>query len=345
MKSIAWRDNSLIIIDQTELPNRLRYRRLNTGNQVISAIRKLMVRGAPLIGVAAAYGVVLEARRLKNRPRLRVRLLAAIDSLGSARPTAVNLGWALERQKKIVRDPAIDERLLADTLLREAAGIEYEETEACAAIGRFGAGIIRDGDRVMTYCNTGRLATPGIGTALGIFYTARSQGKKITVYACETRPLLQGARLTAFELLRSRIPVTVIADNMVASIMPGIDKVFVGADRIARNGDTANKIGTRTVAVVAFHYNTPFFVAAPASTFDPTQKTGSGIPIEYRDRSELARIGDIPVTPERTRMHNPAFDVTPAALITAFITDRGLLRPDYAKSIGRLIKFHAPRRR
>jgi methylthioribose-1-phosphate isomerase len=339
MKSIEWHKNSLAIIDQTRLPKRLHYQKLKNGADVVTAIKKLKVRGAPLIGVAAAYGVALEARRLRTAPRLRAQLYKTIDNLLSARPTAVNLGWALARLKKLIDDPAVDTNQLPAVLAREASKIEKEETDACDAIGRFGAELINDGDRIMTYCNAGRLATPGIGTALGILYTAQAQGKKISVYACETRPLLQGGRLTAFELKASKIPVTVIADNMVAAVMHEVDKVIVGADRIAGNGDTANKIGTLTVAITAFHYHVPFYVAAPVSSIDPTKKTGNDIPIEYRDRSEIATFGTVPLVPAGVKIFNPAFDVTPASLISAIVTDRGVARPPGEEAINRLLKI------
>lgn len=339
MKSIQWLKKSLRIIDQTRLPGRLQYLDCKSSQDVYNAILTLQVRGAPLIGVAATYGVALEAGRRKNRARLRTHLNTAIEKLAHARPTAVNLGWALARIKKLVDDPSIKEDLLPGLIAREAAKIEQEETEACRAIGRFGAQLINDGDRILTYCNAGKLATPGIGTALGILYTAQAEGKKITVFVCETRPLLQGARLTAFELKTAKIPVMLIADNMVAAVLPEINKVVVGADRIARNGDTANKIGTRTLAITARYFKVPIYVAAPVSTFDPTKRTGIDIPIEYRACSELSCIGNKQIAPNGITIFNPAFDITPASLITAIVTDRGVVKPPFRDSIRRLLKL------
>jgi len=339
IKSIRWLKKSLRIIDQTKLPGRLRYLELKNSDDVYHAITTLQVRGAPLLGVAAAYGVALEARRRKNSRRLRVYLTATVEKLARARPTAVNLGWALARIERLLLDPSIEQSLLPGLIAEEAAKIEQEEIDACQAIGRFGAPLVNDGNRILTYCNAGKLATPGIGTALGILYTARAQGKKVTVLVCETRPLLQGARLTAFELKKTKIPVTVITDNMIGTVMHEVDLVVIGADRIARNGDTANKIGTLTLAITASHFRVPFYVAAPVSTFDRTKKTGFDIPIEYRAASEITRIGTNQIVPTGIKTYNPAFDITPASLITAIITDQGVIKPPFEDSINRLLKF------
>ncbi len=338
MKTIRWLKKSLRIIDQTRLPGRLHYLDLKSSQDVYFAITTLQVRGAPLIGVAAAYGVALEAERRKNGARLRTHLYTTIEKLADARPTAVNLGWSLARIKKLLDDHSLKASLLPGLITEEATKIEREETEACRAIGRFGAQLINDGDRILTYCNAGKLATPGIGTALGILYTAQARGKKVTVFVPETRPLLQGARLTAFELKAAKIPVMLIADNMVAAVLPEINKVIVGADRIARNGDTANKIGTRTLAITASYFKVPFYVAAPISTFDQTKRTGINIPIEYRSSSELICIGNKQIAPSGIKIFNPAFDITPASLITAIVTDQGVIKPPFEDSISRLLK-------
>jgi len=318
-KSIDWDGRYLKILDQTKLPNSKRYIKLITLEDIYRAIKELKIRGAPLIGVTAAYGLASLSFNME-----RDQLKRALKRIESARPTAVNLSWALRRMEMIIEKNPED---LPYLLVEEAERIEKEEEESCRRIGKFGAELIRDGARVLTYCNTGRLATPGIGTALGIVYTAKEEGKRIEVYVCETRPLLQGARLTAFELKEEGIPFTLITDNMIATVMNKIDVVLVGADRIARNYDVANKIGTHTIAIVAKHFGVPFYVAAPLSTFDFSKETGSQIEIEYRDSREVREVYGTKISPEGIDVLNPAFDITPKELITGIITEEGIIRP------------------
>ncbi len=322
------RKNEIIILDQKRLPEKEVYIRLRTVQQVYKAIKDMHLRGAPLIGVAAGYGVVMAARLLKDP----ARILEAAEYIGSARPTAVNLTWAIERlKKKIDHRPGLYNRLL-----KEARKIEEEDKNACLRMGRFGAKLIKDRAHIMVHCNAGALATSGIGTALGVLYTAHQLGKRFVVYSCETRPLLQGARLTSWELTRNGIETYTICDNMAATFMPETDLVLVGADRIASNGDTANKIGTRGLAIIARYYKIPFYVAAPLSTFDFRIKTGREIPIENRPDDEIRKFNRRCIVAEKARIHNPAFDVTPARLITGIITEKGIIRPPYKNRIIRL---------
>ena len=322
------RKNEIIILDQKRLPEKEVYIRLRTVQQVYKAIKDMHLRGAPLIGVAAGYGVVMAARLLKDP----ARILSAAEYIGSARPTAVNLTWAIERlKKKIDHRPGLYNRLL-----KEARKIEEEDKNACLRMGRFGAKLIKDRAHIMVHCNAGALATSGIGTALGVLYTAHQMGKRFVVYSCETRPLLQGARLTSWELTRNGIETYTICDNMAATFMPETDLVLVGADRIASNGDTANKIGTRGLAIIARYYKIPFYVAAPLSTFDFRIKTGREIPIENRPDDEIRKFNRRCIVAEKAGIHNPAFDVTPARLITGIITERGIIRPPYKNRIIRL---------
>ncbi len=323
--------NEIIVLDQTRLPGRVSYVALRTPGDVFRAIRKLMVRGAPLIGVAAAYGVVLAAKKEKSK-----EIMKAADLIRSARPTAVNLSWAIERMKAATRTSPGTGRngnKVFDTLLREARNIEHEDKAACRRIGSFGARLIKDGMKVMVHCNAGALATSGIGTALGVLYMAHRQRKRFSVYACETRPLLQGARLTTWELNRDGIETYCICDNMAAAFMPEINCVLVGADRVAANGDTANKIGTRGLAIIADYHHVPVYVVAPASSFDLRTARGRDIPIEQRPDEEITTINNIRITAAGTHICNPAFDITPASLISAFVSDRGLIIPPYKKNI------------
>jgi methylthioribose-1-phosphate isomerase len=325
--------NEIVILDQTRLPGSVSYVTLSTPGDVLRAIRKLMVRGAPLIGVAAAYGVALAARKGKFK-----EILQAADLIRSARPTAVNLSWAIDRMKAAARASRYRGKTgeaVSAVLLREARSIESEDRAACRRLGRFGARLIRNGMKVMVHCNAGALATSGIGTALGVLYTARGQRKRFSVYACETRPLLQGARLTAWELNRAGIETFCICDNMAAAFMPEIGCVLVGADRVAANGDTANKIGTRGIAIIAKYHGVPVYVVAPASSFDLRTARGRDIPIEQRPGEEVATFNGIRITAAGARICNPAFDITPASLITAFVSDRGLISPPYGKNIAR----------
>jgi methylthioribose-1-phosphate isomerase len=318
----------LVVLDQTRLPEEKVYVDLNSIEDVYHAITCMQVRGAPLIGVVAAYGVVLAAVRGD-----RDAIINAADYIKSARPTAVNLAWAIERMKQRL-GTAQD---LYNDLLDEAQKIASEDQKACERIGSVGADLIHDNMRIMVHCNAGALATCGIGTALGVLYTAHMQGKKMSVYSCETRPLLQGARLTSWELTTHSIETYTICDDMAATYMPDMHLVLVGADRIARNGDTANKIGTRGLAIIADYYRVPFYVAAPTSTFDVRTASGADIPIEVRCDDEVRMFNQKKIVAEKAKICNPAFDVTPAALITGIITEKGIIRPPYEENIIKLI--------
>ena len=325
---IAWGANRRVrILDQTLLPEREEYRDLAAIAEVAEAIRALRVRGAPLIGIAAAMGVAMEASTHPGADLALVR--DACRFLGAARPTAVNLRWAVDRmERRAVRAAAAGDNL-ADALVAEADAIHEEDRAMCARIGELGAELLSDGATVCTICNAGILATGGIGTALAPVYVAQKAGRRPRVIVPETRPLLQGSRLTAWELSRSGVSCTVIADGMLASRLRKGDVhcAIVGADRIAANGDVANKIGTYSLALVARAHDVPFYVAAPSSTVDLATPDGSRIPIEERARDELARVGDRMLAPDGVPVWNPAFDVTPAELITGIITDRGVFAP------------------
>jgi methylthioribose-1-phosphate isomerase len=331
------------LLDQTLLPTEVRYRDCHTVEEVWEAIRSLRVRGAPAIGVAAGMGFVLAAQDALHGPRAAfdARLDEAARYLGTSRPTAVNLFWALDRMtcrwKMFPAD--MPPPPLTRMLLREAIAIEEEDRQMCRAIGRVGAELIGAGQGVLTHCNAGGLATADYGTALAVLFTAAEQGKAIHVYADETRPLMQGSRLTAWELMQRDIDVTLICDNMAAQVMREgkVQLVIVGADRIAANGDTANKIGTYGVALLAKAHGIPFYVAAPSSTFDLSLATGDTIPIEQRDPHEITHGLGKQVAPDGVKVYNPAFDVTPAALIAGIITERGLIQPVDAGNIRRVL--------
>jgi methylthioribose-1-phosphate isomerase len=326
----------LILLDQTELPVRELELRCTSVSQVWEAIKRLAVRGAPAIGVAAAYGVVLGARAASDGISIAAAACQAADYLATSRPTAVNLFWALERMRSATAGlPAAPEAAVT-RLLAEAQAIHDEDRQMCHAIGAHGAALVPDTAGVLTHCNAGGLATAELGTALAVIVKAHQAGKRLAVYADETRPLLQGARLTAWELMRCGIDTTLICDNMAAQVMKEgrIDLVVVGADRIAANGDAANKIGTYGVALLAKAHGIPFYVAAPSSTFDLTLPSGEAIPIEQRDGAELvAGYYRAPMAPAGCKTYNPAFDVTPHALITALITEVGVLYPPFHDSI------------
>lgn len=331
--SIEWFgdiDGCVRLIDQTRLPGELVYLDCRDVETVWEAIRSLRVRGAPAIGIAAAMGVVVGARtHLKeDSEAFAGRLADVIAYLRTSRPTAVNLFWALDRVAGCVRiDVSPNENL--SRLLLEAKAIRDEDAAMCRAMGRIGATLIADGDGILTHCNAGGLATAEYGTALAVMFTAAEEGKRIHVYADETRPLLQGARLTAWELLQRGVPTTLICDNMAGQVMREgkIQKVFVGADRIAANGDAANKIGTYSVAVLAKYHKIPFYVVAPSSTFDLSLKTGAGIPIEERDPREITHGFGKQTAPAGVAAYNPAFDVTPADLIAGIVTEKGIIAP------------------
>ncbi|MBI2805394.1 MAG: S-methyl-5-thioribose-1-phosphate isomerase [Planctomycetes bacterium] len=317
------------LIDQTLLPTRLEYRECTSVEDIWEAIRSLRVRGAPAIGVAAAMGVVVGVQAHADAATFAARLKEVVDFLRTSRPTAVNLFWALERMEKAALAVRANLENVKRRLLQEALAIEAEDRRMCQAIGQVGAGLIKAGQGILTHCNAGSLATAGTGTALAVIYAAAEDGKIIHVFADETRPLLQGARLTAWELQQAGIDVTVICDSMAAQVMRDgkVQLVIVGADRIAANGDTANKIGTYGVALLARAHNIPFYVAAPSSTFDLALASGAEIPIEQRDPREVSEVLGQAVAPEGVRVYNPAFDVTPAELISGIITESGLIRP------------------
>jgi len=314
IETIKWEDDKLKILDQTELPTKLVYLECSSPEDVAEAIKVLRVRGAPAIGVAAAYGVVLGAERIDETIKL----------LASTRPTAVNLFWALQRMKRCAKDYQGME--LKKALLKEAMLIHEDDKKKCRQIGEYGASLIKDGDTILTHCNAGALATGGIGTALSPIYIAKEQGKKIKVFADETRPLLQGARLTTWELKQAGIEVTLICDNMAAMVMKQgkIDLVIVGADRIVKNGDVANKIGTYGVAILAKEHHLPFYVAAPTSTLDFSLDDGWQIPIEEREAEEITSGFGKRTAPEGINVYSPAFDITPNKFITAIITENGI---------------------
>jgi len=334
MKTIEWKNNKIRIIDQTKLPIRLVYLDIDNTRSLWWAIKKLKIRGAPAIGIAAAQGVALAAHKSRacSYGQFFRELEKTIQYLKNSRPTAVNLFWALDRMKKVLKDNA-DKSIasLKKILLSEASKVMREDQEICRRMARFGASLVKTKDSLLTHCNAGALATADYGTALGVFYEAKKQGKKIKVYADETRPLLQGARLTMWELMQHKIDATLICDNMVAHLMHQgkIDKVFVGADRIARNGDAANKIGTYGVALLAKIHKVPFYVVAPSSTFDLSLKSGKQIPIEQRSAQEVREVFGKQTAPGNAKVYNPAFDVTPNELISAIITERGIFRKPY----------------
>jgi methylthioribose-1-phosphate isomerase len=345
-RTIAWvggPDGFVRLIDQTLLPTRLEYRDCRTVEEVWEAIRSLRVRGAPAIGIAAAMGVVLGVQRLSDRTRGAYwRKLQDVSAyLRSSRPTAVNLFWALDRMERRVRGRTeeLPHEELTRQLLEEALAIEEEDRQMCRAIGLAGAALIGDGKGVLTHCNAGGLATADYGTALAVIFAAAEQGRRFQVFVDETRPLLQGARLTAWELLEHGVDATLICDSMAAQVMKErrIDLVVVGADRIAANGDTANKIGTYGVALLARAHGIPFYVAAPSSTFDLSLAAGDAIPIEQRAPQEVTHGFGKQTAPDGVKVYNPAFDVTPAELIAGIITEKGLIRPVTAETIRRTL--------
>ncbi|MEZ6062638.1 MAG: S-methyl-5-thioribose-1-phosphate isomerase [Planctomycetaceae bacterium] len=332
-ETLRWQggsNGSLWMIDQTLLPTEFREIECRCVEDVRDAIKVLKVRGAPAIGVAAAYGVVIgtQTHRSAGRGDFNARLKQVTDDLASSRPTAVNLFWALDRMNRFAADRSqLASEQIHAALLTEAQTIDAEDKQMCCDIGRHGSQLMPSSGGILTHCNAGALATAGDGTALSVIFAAAAAGNKIHVYADETRPLLQGARLTAWELKQRNIPITVICDNMAAQVMKEgrIQAVVTGADRIAASGDAANKIGTYGVAVLAKAHGIPFYVAAPSSTFDLTLETGDTIPIEQRDRSEIASGFGRVTVPDGVDVYNPAFDVTPAKLITAIITERGVI--------------------
>jgi len=341
--TVDWLEEGVSMLDQRLLPDRETYNLYDDYQGVAEAIRTMVIRGAPAIGVAAAMGVALAAEMVpaSDFDEFSQNMEPAFKMLASTRPTAVNLFWALDRMKRRF-EGLKDEEIgaIREALVAEALAIQSEDVETNRRIGKFGASLIDDGDTVLTHCNAGALATAGYGTALGVIRAAVEAGKKVDVIADETRPFLQGARLTAWELSKDGIPVTVITDNMAGSLMAKgmVQKAVVGADRIAANGDVANKIGTYSVAVLASHHNVPFYVAAPLSTIDVTLSDGTGIPIEERSPDEVTHIGGRRIVPEGVPVKNPSFDVTPNELVTAIITEKGIAKPPYTESLTKLFE-------
>jgi methylthioribose-1-phosphate isomerase len=333
---IRWEDGRLLLLDQTRLPVEETWLACDEPEQVAAAIRRLAVRGAPAIGVAAAYGLVLGARAARGAERLRSRFAEVAELLGGTRPTAVNLRWALERGREVFeRAAASGPEAAARELLAWAHALHAEDVRVNRRIGENGATLFAAGARVLTHCNAGALATAGYGTAIGVIQSAWEGGKVGMVWVDETRPLLQGARLTAWELKKLGIPFRLVTDSSAGTLMAQglVDRIVVGADRIAANGDTANKIGTYPVAVLAHRHNVPFYVAAPLSTIDRSTPDGAAIPIEERQAHEVTEVFGTRIAPEETQALNFAFDVTPAELIAAIVTEAGVLKPPYGESI------------
>jgi methylthioribose-1-phosphate isomerase len=344
--TVRWSTEGVLLLDQRRLPGEETYLTLTTVEEVAQAIESLAVRGAPAIGCTAAMGVArcVVTSSARDLSDLKGDLQAAMERLARTRPTAANLFWALRRMGDVAEAEfaraGASVASVRDRLVREAQAILDEDVAACRALGECGLPLVPDGARILTHCNAGALATGGFGTALGVVRAAVQAGRRVSVLADETRPYLQGARLTAWELSRDGIPVTVITDNMSAHLMQRgeVDLVVVGADRIAANGDVANKIGTYAVAVLAREHRVPFYVAAPLSTIDLGTARGEGIPIEERGREEVAEFDGRPVVPEGVPVRHPAFDITPAALVDAIVTERGIAREPYTASLAALLQ-------
>lgn len=341
-ETMAWNAGEVVLIDQRRLPGEEIYLRLKTAVEVAEAIRDMVVRGAPAIGVTACMGLALGATQLevKSRAEFNERFADLGRLFAATRPTARNLFWAVERMQSLVdAHPDKAPGDMAAILVAEGERVKQEDLRACHAMGRHGAALLEGPSRILTHCNAGGLATAGYGTALGIIRAAHAAGNITMVYADETRPFLQGARLTAWELHRDLIPVTLITDSMSGLMMRrgNVDAVVVGSDRIAANGDVANKIGTYLVAVAARDNNIPFYVAAPTTTVDLDTPTGDTIPIEERDPDEITMMGGVRLAPEGIQVANPAFDITPARLVTAIITETGVARPPYTESLAALV--------
>jgi len=341
-KSLRWEEGELIILDQTKLPNEVVEERQETADQVWESIKLLKVRGAPAIGIAGAYGLLvgLKPHRDESLQSFLAATRKVADYLNSSRPTAVNLSWALKRMVAFAETQAASapsSSALYDELVGEAVRIHEEDKAICRAIGENGKGLIAEGSGVLTHCNAGALATSELGTATAPMYLSHSEGKHFRVYSDETRPLLQGARLTSWELQQSGVDVTLICDDMAAYVMSKglVQLCIVGCDRVAADGDTANKIGTMGVAILARHFGIPFYVACPSSTVDLTTKSGDDIVIEERDPGEITSFGARRTGPEGIKVRNPAFDVTPHDLIAGFITEKGIIRPNFAESLAR----------
>src|ERR671919_1373065 len=349
LPTIDWQGDVIVMVDQRKLPAQEVYVRCRSAQEVARAIRTMVIRGAPAIGVAAAMGLALGMRKsgATGTQKFAAEFQKSCDLMAATRPSAVNLFWAIERMKNVFAEAAqggcaVDE--IKQRLEAEARRIHDEDVESCRTMGAHGAALVPQDARILTHCNAGALATAGYGTALGVIRAAAEQGKKVAVLADETRPFLQGARLTAWELIRDGINTTVITDNMAASMMRlgHVDLVVVGADRIAANGDVANKIGTYGVAVLAKEHGIPFYVAAPISTVDLETPDGAHIPIEERSEKEVTHVGASRLTPSGARIRNPAFDVTPAKYVTAIVTERGIATPPYSESLAQLVRGDVP---
>lgn len=341
MRWVGEIQGSLELLDQTQLPEQIQHVQCSDMETVWEAIKMLRVRGAPAIGIAAAYGICLGIQGAASQADCQDKVVSCADYLATSRPTAVNLFWALDRMKEkaLAGTPQETAEALQETLLQEARAIHEEDRLTCHQIGKHGAELLDDGQGVLTHCNAGGLATAEYGTALSIFFTAQDAGKMLHVYVDETRPLLQGARLTAWELMQRQIKTTLICDSMAAQVMQEgrISAAVTGADRIAANGDTANKIGTYSVAVLAQAHQIPFYVAAPSNTFDLSLASGKEIPIEQRDSAEITDGFGKPTAPAGVDVYNPAFDVTPAELITAIVTERGIIKPVNQETIAAML--------
>ncbi len=340
IKAIEWLGNRVKILDQTGLPQEEVYLELNSYQTIASAITELKIRGAPAIGIAGAYGIALGALKIESvaRDEFLEKLRGIISTIAATRPTARNLFRAVERMEQVATAGKEVEQIKT-ALVQEAVKIHSEEAEATRKLSQLGAGLIESGFTILTHCNTGALAAAGYGTALGVIKQAQEQGKKIKVFATETRPLLQGARLTTWELKKANIPVTLITDSMAGYFMSRgeVDCVIVGADRIAANGDTANKIGTYALAVLAKENGIPFYVAAPTTTIDLSLSSGEEIPIEQRSPQEVTHIQGVGIAPEGIEAANPAFDVTPHKYITAIITERGIIKEPYGEGVKKVV--------
>jgi len=349
LPTIAREGDAVVMIDQRKLPAEEVYVRCKTAAEVARAIRTMVIRGAPAIGVAAAMGIAIGMRQSKatGTQKFAAEFHKICELMAATRPTAVNLFWAIDRMKRTFAAAAqAGESVveIKERLDREAQAIHDEDLASCRAMGQFGAEVVPDEARILTHCNAGALATAGYGTALGVIRGAVEKGKRVAVFADETRPFLQGARLTAWELVRDGIETTVITDNMTGALMNQgkVDLVVVGADRIAANGDTANKIGTYGVAVLAREHNIPFYVAAPLSTIDLNTPDGAHIPIEERNRKEVTHVAGSQLAPDGALVWNPAFDVTPHRFIAGIITERGIFRPPYTESLRRAFEEQQP---
>ena len=342
IKTIEWVDTYSKMVDQTKIPYEYSFVNITTGDEMFSAIKTMIVRGAPAIGIAGAHGINLYAQELAKKNLSRREFVAALlekaDYMKTSRPTAVNLMWAVEKQKEIIKNSTSDINNIIKELIENSIKLENEDIEINKKIGDYGAEIVPKGGTILTHCNAGALATVGYGTALGVVRSAYANDNTVKVFADETRPRQQGAKITTFELVMDNIPVTLITDGMCSYFMKKrmIDVVVVGADRIAANGDTANKIGTYTVAIAAKYHNIPFYIAAPLSTIDTSIKSGEEIPIEERSAEEVTHINGQRICAEGVNIINPGFDVTPNELITGIITEKGIIKPDYTTSIAAL---------